>query len=232
MQKKVLILGGSSNIGIELAKIFIKKKLYKINLHYNSNSKNFKSFGSKCNFIKADLSNSNYKKILKRFHDDYDIIINLTGYISGNTFEKYNLNSLEKTLRANSHMPLLIIRKSLKKMIKKKWGRIINSSRIGVKFGGGKNNYEYSLSKHINEFIPNYLRNLADKNVFYNTIKIGLTDTKIHKKLSNKDLIKRTKLVPVKRMASPKNIANYIFYIASTDNQFITNEIINITGGE
>ena len=117
-------------------------------------------------------------------------------------------------------------------MIKKKWGRIINSSSIGVKFGGGKNNYEYSLSKHLNEFIPNYLRNLADKNVFYNTIKIGLTDTKIHKKLSNKDLITRTKLVPVKRMASPKNIANYIFYIASTDNQFITNEIINITGGE
>ena len=76
------------------------------------------------------------------------------------------------------------------------------------------------------------MRNLADKNGYYNTIKIGLTDTKIHKKLSNKDLIKRTKLVPVKRMASPKNIANYIFYIASTDNQFITNEIINITGGE
>ena len=63
MQKKVLILGGSSNIGIELAKIFIKKKLYKINLHYNSNSKNFVSFKSKCNFIKADLSNSNYKGI-------------------------------------------------------------------------------------------------------------------------------------------------------------------------
>ena len=33
-------------------------------------------------------------------------------------------------------------------------------------------------------------------------------------------------------MATPKDIANYIFYIASNENQFITNEIINIAGGE
>ena len=51
-------------------------------------------------------------------------------------------------------------------------------------------------------------------------------------KTPNKNLIKRAKLLPIKKMATSKDIANYIFYIASTDNQFITNEIINITGGE
>ena len=117
-------------------------------------------------------------------------------------------------------------------MIKNKWGRIVNSSSIGVKFGGGKNNYEYSLAKHLNEFIPSYIRNLANKNIFFNTIKIGLTNTKIHKKISNKNILKRTNLVPVKKMASAKNIASYIYYISSEENEFITNEIINITGGE
>jgi len=33
-------------------------------------------------------------------------------------------------------------------------------------------------------------------------------------------------------MATPKDISNYIYYIASNENQFITNEVINITGGE
>ena len=55
---------------------------------------------------------------------------------------------------------------------------------------------------------------------------------KIHKKISNKNLVKRTKLLPIKKMATSKDIANYIFYIASKENQFITNEVINITGGE
>ena len=117
-------------------------------------------------------------------------------------------------------------------MIKKKWGRIVNSSSIGVKFGGGNQTFEYSLSKHLNEFIPNYFKKIAHKNVFYNTVKIGLTNTKIHKKISNKNLTKRTKLLPIKKMATSKDIANYIFFIASNENQFITNEVINITGGE
>ena len=52
------------------------------------------------------------------------------------------------------------------------------------------------------------------------------------KKILNKDLIARTKLLPIKKMATPKDIANYIYHLSSNENQFITNEIINITGGE
>ena len=232
MKKNVLILGGSSDIGIELAKKFLNEKIYTISLHYNTNSKILKNLKYKCKLIRADLSNSNEKNIIKNFKNNYDIIINLVGYISRNSFEIFTIKSLEKTLRINSLMPMLIIRKSLKNMIKKKWGRIVNSSSVGVKFGGGNNTFEYSLSKHLNEFIPSYFKKIADKNIYYNTVKIGLTDTKIHKKIPNKNLVKRTKLLPIKRMATPKDIANYIFYIASNENQFVTNEVINITGGE
>ncbi len=232
MKRKVLIIGGSSDIGIELVKIFLIKKNYNIHIHYNSNFINVKKFSRNCKLIKADLSSSNYKKNLKKFNNDYDIVVNLIGYMNGKSFEKFNLKTIEKTLRTNSYLPLMIIRKSLKKMIENKWGRIINSSSIGVKFGGGKTNFEYSLSKHVNEFIPSYIRNLADKNIFYNTVKIGLTDTKIHKKILNKNITKRKKLVPVKRMASAKNIANFIFYYLSEENQFVTNETVSITGGE
>ena len=232
MKKKVLILGGSSDIGIELVSLFLNKDGYKVNLHFHSNSKTVKNLKEKCNLIKADLSALNYKNILKKFDDDYDIIINLVGYINRKSFEQFKIESLEKTLRINSFIPLLIIRMSIKKMIKKKWGRILNSSSVGVKFGGGNKTFEYSLSKHLNEFIPSYLKEIAEKNVFYNVIKIGLTDTKIHKKILDKDLIARTKLLPIKKMATPKDIANYIYYLSSNENQFITNEIINITGGE
>ena len=52
------------------------------------------------------------------------------------------------------------------------------------------------------------------------------------KKILNKDLIARTKLLPIKKMATTKDIVNYIYYLSSNENQFITNEIINIIGGE
>ena len=232
MKKKVLIIGGSSDIGYELTKKFLDNGNYELDFHYNSNSKIIKKLKNKCNFIKADLSISNIEENLNKFDNNYDIIINLVGYINGKSFEKSTIKSLEKSLRVNSIIPLLIIKKSIQKMIKKKWGRIVNSSSIGVKFGGGNQTFEYSLAKHLNEFIPSYLRKIADKNIFYNVIKIGLTNTKIHKKITNKNLTKRIKLLPVKKMAKPSDIANYIYYISSNENQFITNELINITGGE
>tara|TARA_Y100000389_G_C17262218_1_gene413603 strand:+ start:84 stop:782 length:699 start_codon:yes stop_codon:yes gene_type:complete len=232
MKKNVLILGGSSDIGSELAKIFLDKKNYNVDLHYHSNSKILKNLKNKCKLIRSDLSISNDRSILKKFQTNYDIIVNLVGYISGKSFKTFTIKSLEKTLRINSLIPMLIIRLSLKNMIKKKWGRVVNSSSVGVKFGGGDKTFEYSLSKHLNEFIPSHYKKIADKNIFYNTIKIGLTNTKIHKKIPNRNLYKRTKLLPIKKMAKPKDIANYIYYIASNENQFITNETINITGGE
>ena len=73
---------------------------------------------------------------------------------------------------------------------------------------------------------------LADKNIYYNALRIGLTKTKMHKKIPNKNLSERTKLVPVKKMASPNTIADYIYYLSTEQNQFITNEVIKITGGE
>jgi len=232
MKKKVLILGGSSDIGIHLVKKFLLRGSYKIFLHYNSNNRTVNLFKKKCKLIKEDLSILDYKDIQSKFSNDYDIIINLIGYINGKSFDEFNLESVEKTIRTNSLIPQLIIRNSLKNMIKKKWGRITNSSSIGVKFGGGKNNYEYSLSKHINEFIPMHIRKLADKNIYYNTLKIGLTKTKLHKKIPNKNLIERTKLVPVGKMANPNTVADYIYYLSTEQNQFITNEVIKITGGE
>ena len=87
---------------------------------------------------------------------------------------------------------MFVLRHILKKMVKKKYGRIVNGSSIGVKFGGGENSFNYSLSKHLLEFIPNTLRKLASKNIIINNIRIGVTDTKIHKKLKrNKSFLKK-----------------------------------------
>ena len=151
--------------------------------------------------------------------------------MSNQSFQNFTLEEIYKTTLINSFVPFLIIRNCLKNMEKKKYGRIINTSSIGVKFGGGKNTFSYSVSKHINEFIPNEIRKLCTKNVLYNVLRIGMTDTKFHKKIKNKNLARRTSLIPVKKMASADDIANYIIFLIH-ENNFIVNEIVNITGGE
>ena len=45
-------------------------------------------------------------------------------------------------------------------------------------------------------------------------------------------MIQRVKMLPTKKMAKPIDIANYINFLCLENNNFITNEIINISGGE
>ena len=141
------------------------------------------------------------------------------------------LKSILKSLIANAILPVLIEKMAVKKMLLQKWGRILNCSSIGVKFGGGSNSYNYSLSKHCLEFIPNSYKNWAKRNVFINNIRIGVTNTKIHKRLK-KNIRKRIKLIPINRMAEPKEIAAYIVNLTTENNSYTTGQTLTVSGGE
>ena len=227
--KKILILGGNSDIGISLINV-LKKKNYNLHIHYNKTFPK-KKIGKKIKLIKQDLSKINIHELNKVFDKDYDIIINLVGYVSDQSFFQFSIEETQKTILINSLVPFLIIRNSLKSMKKKKFGRIVNTSSVGVKFGGGTETFSYSLSKHLNEFIPSDIRKIASYNIIYNVLRIGVTNTKFHKKLKKKSLSQRAKLIPLRKIANVNEISNYINFLV-TNNNFITNDIINITGGE
>ncbi len=228
--KKVLILGGNSDIGVKIINTLINEKKISLTVHFNKKFPK-KKYKRSLSFIKKDLSKINEKNVKKIFDNNYDIIINLVGYVSNQSFQNFSLKEIQKTILINSFAPLLIIKNSIKNMKKKNFGRIINTSSVGIKFGGGLSTFAYSLSKHINEFIPYEIRKLSSKNILYNTLRIGVTNTRFHKKIKNKSIKKRIKLIPIKKMASSNDIANYIIFLIHNNN-FITNEIINITGGE
>jgi 3-oxoacyl-[acyl-carrier protein] reductase len=228
--KKILILGGNSDIGLELLNNFLNDKNFLIHIHYSKKISQ-KIAKKEIKLIKKDLSKIDSKNLNKYFDSNYDIIVNLVGYVSNQSFSNFSIKEIQKTILVNSLIPFAIIRNSLKNMIKNKFGRIINTSSIGVKFGGGVNTFSYSLSKHLNEFMPSEIKNLSANNILYNTVRIGVTDTKFHKKIRKKSLQKRIKLIPLKKMATTRDIARYITYLI-IENNFITNEVINITGGE
>ena len=235
---KILILGASSDIGIATVKLFLENN-WKVTAHLNSNYKSLKKFNifkKDFDFFKFDLRKIyNFEKYIKKNSKkfrNYDAFVNLTGYFQPSKFENFDLPELFNHLNANSISSFLLIREIIKGMKTKGWGRIVNSSSIGTKFGGGPKSFSYSLSKFNNEFFPSYFKKVYSKNIIINTLKIGLVNTKMHKKFKSKNLNQRVKLVPLKRMATKEEVANYIFYLCGRDNTLLTGKIINISGGE
>ena len=231
MAKNVLILGSSSDIGKYLVKYFLKSG-HTVFLHYNSKKPKIKSKKVKylrCNFTKSE----NFQNFINKIKNiDFLSFVNLIGYIDNKELSKTNFDNLKISLRINFIFPILISNFISSKMIKAKYGRILHCSSIGVKFGGGINTYTYSLAKHCLEFIPQHYKNNSKLNVLYNVLRIGVTDTKIHNKISKKNLKSRVSKIPIGRMAKPDEIAQYIYYLTSKNNSFITNQILSISGGE
>ena len=129
--------------------------------------------------------------------------------------------------------PSLILAQTMgNQMNKRKWGRIVNLGSIGVKFGGGFKNFPYALSKFLLEFFPNETKNWAKNNVLINTIRVGATDTKLHSKLPSKNLEERKKMIPMKRFAYPDEIAEFVYFLGSNENTYISNQVLSISGGE
>ena len=238
-KKHVLVLGGSSDIGMEVVKNFLQLK-WKVTTHYFKNKKKLailKKGSRHLNLVKlnfASHSNFNIEKLItKKFNEKYDSIINLIGYVDNKGFENTDLNSILRSLTVNAIIPILVEKKLVKNMLVQKWGRILNCSSIGVKFGGGADSYNYSLSKHCLEFIPSIYKSWAKKNVFINNLRIGMTNTKIHKRMKkNLTIKKRLKLIPINRMAQPQEISTYIVNLTTDTNSYMTGQTVIVSGGE
>ena len=238
MKKKIFISGASSDIGIALVEKYIENG-WSVTAHYNKNNKKLADL---CNLngdlelFYFDFTNIiKFERFLRKnkfFFKKFDAFVSLTGFNDSKKFFSSKVSDIYNHLNANYFSSFLIVKEIINSMKKKNWGRILLTSSIGIKFGGSDVTFAYSLSKYMNEFFPSKFRENMRFNVLYNCLRIGVTDTKIHKKVKNKNMKKRVALIPIKRMATINEVADYIYFLCSSNNNLISNEVLNISGGE
>lgn len=233
--KKIFILGASSDIGYEVVKIFLDAGYIVIG-HFNKNKENLSKIKNpNLSLIKFNLKDVNkFEKFIKKNKKLTSVsnFLSLTGYQNPSSFYNFTTKDFYEHINVNYLSNMIFLKYSIKNMIKTNYGRVLLTSSIGTKFGGGSNTFVYSISKFMNEFFPNHFRKINSQNVIVNTLQIGLTNTKLIYRDKSKNLKERIKLIPIKRMASPKEVASYISDFFYEDKKLITNQIINISGGE
>jgi len=233
--KKIFILGASSDIGYEVVKKFLDDG-YNVIGHYNTNKKKLSKIkDSNLSLIKFNLKDINkFEKFIKKNKKLTSVsnFLSLTGYQNPSSFYNFTIKDFYEHINVNYLSNIIFLKYTHRFMLKNNFGRILLSSSIGTKFGGGINTFAYSISKFLNEFIPNEIRKCYKKNILFNVLQIGLTNTKLLNINKSKNLKKRVDLIPIKRMAEPFEVANYIFKLISEKNSLLTNQIINISGVE
>ncbi len=230
--KKILITGSGEGIGLQCLKKF-ESNNWEVIPHYFRSDKSFKKTMSYKNRIFCDFTNQ--KKILSFLKKisklNIDAVINCAGVFDNSKKKKNRIKEIQKVLFVNTIVPIMITETLLENMIKNNFGRIVNISSIGVKYGSNENNLFYGVSKAGLEMSSrSFSKKCAKHNVLINNVRPGPTHTNFLIKTA-KNLKKRKELIPAKRFCKVDEISELLFFLIN-NNTFVTNENISISGGE
>ena len=224
LKKTVFITGATSGIGRAITLRFANKG-WNIICHYYSNEVEAQELKKIIANLRSIADN------LKEFQID-SIVNNAGTYMVSKHFSELTIDDISKTFMVNVFAPIVLTSSIFLSMKERRFGRIVNISSIAAKYGGSSYSMHYGCSKLAIEGVTKTLaKEGAEYNVFVNTVRAGVIDTEFHKKFP-KDMKKRIEIVPLKKMGSPHDIADMVYYLGSDKNNYITNETITIAGGE
>jgi len=243
MKKIALITGASGGIGAAVAREFARAR-FSVGLHYSSDQGSaqaiqheLRGFGIEAEVFQADLTKPGaaavlVRKALKAF-GRVDVLVNNAGSNPGGTdFQQLSEREWDRALRLNLAAPFFISREVFKAMKNSKGGRIINISSIAVKFGGSARSMHYAAAKAgLEALTVGLAKQGAAYNILVNAIRPGVIDTPFHDKF-RKDMKARVAMIPLKRMGRPEDIARAALFLATEGGNFITGQVLPVTGGE
>jgi len=234
--KKVIITGATGGIG-------------------NSLVEKFNNFGSKIlatgtneeklNSLKKIYPNIIVEKFKLNEHDKIenfieiineklgglDILINNAGITLDNLSIRLKEENWKKVLDINLTSSFLMCKYAIKKMLKKKYGKIINITSI-VGHTGNLGQANYAASKAgIVAFSKSLALEYAKKNININCVSPGFIKTDMTDKISEefkKNLINK---IPAGELGTGEDVSNCVAFLASDFAKYINGETIHVNGG-
>ncbi len=237
--KTVLITGSSQGIGLSIAKL-LSEKNYDVFITGRDKSK-LKKISSLLkikNYFPADLTKEeNINALINSIYNitpTIDILINNAGDYTYSPIEKTTNKDIEKIINLNTIAPYKLIQKTVEKMKKQNWGRIINIGSISGSVGEA-NASLYSMTKASLIGLSKALAlELAENKITVNTINPGWVDTNLIDNEELKDEFSKQEIIemiPQRRFVHPNEIANLCLYLISEEAKGLTGQSINLCAG-
>ena len=234
--KKILITGASGGIGGALVKKFVSlegnvlgtgTKTEKLDLI----KKNNPSIKVK----KFDISDhSRIEEFIENVAlelDGLDILINNAGINADNLSLRMKDEEWKKVVDVNLTSTFLLSKYAIKKMLKNKFGRIVNITSVVAHTGNlGQSNYSASKAGLIG-MSKSMAIEYAKKNITVNCVSPGFIVSDMTMNIAEKVKLYLTSRIPMGKLGTGEDVSNCVVFLSSELASYITGETIHVNGG-
>ena len=234
--KKILITGATGGIGKALVKKFTSlegnvlatgTKNEKLDL--------LKKEFPEINILKFDISeHSKIEEFIENVNSQLtslDVVVNNAGITLDNLSLRMKHEEWQKVIDINLTSTFLLCKYAIKKMLKNKYGRIVNiASIVGHTGNFGQANYAASKSGMIG-MTKSLAIEYAKKNITLNCVSPGFIQSNMTDKILESIKAVLTSRIPMSKLGSGEDVANTVAFLSSDAASYITGETIHVNGG-
>ena len=234
--KNILITGASGGIGNELVKKFVS---------LGGNVLGSGTKAEKLDLIKKKYPNIKVKKFdisehsrIEEFIENVslelgglDILVNNAGTNADNLSLRMKDEEWKKVIDINLTSTFLLTKYSIKKMLKNKFGRVVNiTSVVGHTGNAGQSNYAASKAGIIG-MSKSLAIEYAKKNITVNCVSPGFIVSDMTMNIAEKVKLYLTSRIPMGKLGTGEDVSNCVAFLSSDQASYITGETIHVNGG-
>ena len=235
-EKKILITGATGGIGKALVKKFVSlegnvlatgTKIEKL--------KALKEEFPNITILKFDISeHSKIEEFIENVSSQLgglDVLVNNAGINMDNLSLRMKDEEWKKVIDVNLGSTFLFCKYGIKKMLKNKYGRVVNiTSVVGHTGNLGQSNYAASKAGIIG-MSKSLAIEYAKKNITINCVSPGFIQSNMTDKIVESIKAVLTSRIPMSKLGSGEDVSNTVAFLSSDAASYITGETIHVNGG-
>jgi 2-hydroxycyclohexanecarboxyl-CoA dehydrogenase len=238
--KTAVVTGAASGIGRATAEAFAKAGAYVLLADINDESGEavaaaLNTQGCGADYFHVDITDAlsidAFRRAALAKQGKVDIVANVAGWGKTEPFVENKPEFWRKLIDLNFLGTVMVTRAFVDGMMERRSGRIVTVASDAGRVGSLGETVYSGTKGGVIAFTKALAREMARYDVTVNCVCPGPTDTPLMAAVPDKIKDAFARVTPMRRLAKPAEIADAILFFAGPQSQFVTGQVLSVSGG-
>jgi len=234
--KNIIVTGGASGIGRATVSVLCGAGANVMfgDINEAAGAKAAADVGAKAAFHRLDVTDDASIAAFAAWaqgRGDIDVVVNVAGWDIIQPFLENTPEFWDKVIAINLMGQIKVVRAFLDGMVARNSGKIVNVASDAGRVGSMGETVYAGAKGGVIAFTKSLAREMARFKINVNCVCPGPTDTPLFAAQPERMREALTRAIPFRRLAQPEEIAHAIAFFAGNGSDYITGQVLSVSGG-